>query len=106
MEGITVLLWEGQVSRAKQRLDELGTDSAQRFRGYLDQHTGRIPNYRHYQMEGLPIGSGPVESLVKQIDARLQLAGAQWQAENLPQGLKLRCAYLNEQLDVISAVRE
>lgn len=53
-----------------------------------------------------PIGSGPVESLVKQIDARLQPAGAQGHAENLPPGLKLRCAYLNEQLDVISAVRE
>jgi hypothetical protein len=100
------VLWEGQISTAKQQLDELATDSAQRFRGYLERHTGRIPNYRYYQMEGLPIGSGPVESLVKQIDARLQLAGAQWHPQSLPQVLKLRCAYLNEQLDVISSVRE
>ena len=57
------------------------------------------------QMEDLPIGSGPVESLVKQIDARLQLVGVQWNTESLPQMLKLRCAYLNEQLDVISSVR-
>ncbi|MEM9976338.1 MAG: ISKra4 family transposase, partial [Cyanobacteria bacterium P01_D01_bin.2] len=42
----------------------------------------------------------------KQIDARLQLAGAQWKTESLTQVLKLRCAYLNEQLDVISSVRE
>jgi hypothetical protein len=91
---IAAMLWEGQVSTAKQQLDELATDSAQRFRGYLERHTGRIPNYRYYQMEGLPIGSGPVESLVKQIDARLQLAGAQWHPQSLPQVLKLRCAYL------------
>lgn len=106
LEAIAAVLWEGQVSRAKQMLDELATDSAQQFKGYLNRHTGRIPNYRYYQMEGMPIGSGPVESLVKQIDARLQVTGAQWKTESLPQMLKLRCAYLNEQLDVISSVRE
>ena len=57
-------------------------------------------------MEGLPIGSGPVESWVKQIDARLQVSGAQWNAESLPQMLKLRCAYLNEQLDDFTLARE
>lgn len=106
LEAIAAKLWEGQVSIAKRMLDDLKTDSAQRFRSYLDRHTGRIPNYRYYQMEGLPIGSGPVESLIKQIDARLQLAGAQWNIRSLPQVLKLRCAYLNEQLDFISSARE
>jgi hypothetical protein len=99
-------LWEGKVSVAKRMLGDINTDSAKRFSGYLERHTGRIPNYRYYQMEGLPIGSGPVESLVKQIDARLQIAGAQWKTESLPLMLKLRCAYLNKQLDVISSVRE
>jgi len=106
LEGLTSTLWEGKVGTAKERLAEMNTDSAKRFSGYLERHTGRIPNYRYYQMEGLPIGSGPVESLVKQMDARLQLAGAQWNTESLPQVLKLRCAYLNEQIDVISSVRE
>ena len=106
LEAISSLLWEGQGSHAKILLNDINTDSAQRFCGYLERHTGRIPNYRYYQMEGLPIGSGPVESLVKQIDARLQLPGAQWKTESLAQVLKLRCAYLNEQLDVISPVRE
>lgn len=106
LEAIAATLWEGQVGIAKRMLDDIDTDSAKRFSGYLDRHTGRIPNYRYYQMEGLPIGSGPVESLVKQIDARLQVAGAQWNTESLPQVLRLRCAYLNEQLDVISSIRE
>ncbi|MEM9088064.1 MAG: ISKra4 family transposase, partial [Cyanobacteria bacterium P01_F01_bin.53] len=43
--------------------------------------------------------------LVKQIDSRLQITGAQWKTESLPQMLKLRCAYLNEQLGHISPVR-
>lgn len=106
LDALSSFLWEGQVSNAKRMLEDIKTDSSKRFYGYLDRHTGRIPNYRYYQMEGLPIGSGPVESLVKQIDARLQLAGAQWKTESLPQVLKLRCAYLNEQLDVISSARE
>lgn len=105
LEALCSLLWEGRVSATKATLDELNHASAKRFSAYLEKHTGRIPNYRYYQMEGLPIGSGPVESWVKQIDARLQLAGAQWNTDSLPQMLKLRCAYLNEQLDVISAVR-
>ena len=85
---------------------DLNTHSARRFSAYLVQHAQRIPNYRYYQMEGLPIGSGPVESLVKQIDARLQLAGTQWKSETLPQMLTLRCAYLNQQLDLILLLRE
>lgn len=106
LEAISSLLWEGRVSSARSELAEIDHVSAKRFSAYLERHTGRIPNYRYYQMEGLPIGSGPVESLVKQIDARLQLAGAQWNTQSLPQMLKLRCAYLNQQLDVISSARE
>lgn len=99
-------LWEGQLQTVLTQLAELNNDSAKRFSAYLSTHAGRIPNYRYYQMEGLPIGSGPVESWVKQIDARLQITGAQWNEETLPQMLKLRCAYLNNQLDNFSSVRE
>jgi hypothetical protein len=35
------------------------------------------------------------ESAVKQIDRRLQISGAQWKQENVPQVLGHRCAYLN-----------
>lgn len=54
-------------------------------------------------MEGLSIGSGPMESQVKPIDARLQVTGARWKGETLPQMLQLRAAYLNHQLDYFSA---
>ena len=103
LESLSSHLWEGQLQKVLVRLSELDNDSARRFSAYLSNHAGRIPNYRYYQMEGLPIGSGPVESWVKQIDARLQVTGAQWNEETLPQMLNLRSAYLNHQLDYFSS---
>jgi hypothetical protein len=52
------------------------------------------------QAEGVSIGSGTIESTVKQIGTRIKLSGAQWKAENVPQVLlqwtilKLRLARL------------
>jgi len=69
------------------------------FVNYLDKHRHRLVNYMYFQAEQLSsISSGAVESAVKQIDKRLQIVGAQWNSENLPQMLQLRCAYLNGQL--------
>jgi len=102
LESLSSQLWEGQLQTVLASLAELANDSAKRFSAYLTAHAGRIPNYRYYQMEGLPIGSGSVESWVKQIDARMQVTGAQWNEESLPQMLKLRCAYLNGHLDLFS----
>ena len=58
-------------------------------------------NYKYYQAEQLcSIGSGAVESAIKQIDLRLKLVGAQWKSDNVNQILQLRCAYLNDQLAI------
>ena len=43
------------------------------------------------------IGSGEIESGIKQIAARVKLTGAQWEEQNVQQVLKQRCAYLNGQ---------
>ena len=48
----------------------------QRFVAYLTTHRSRIPNYGAYQRLGIPIGSGDVESKIKQVSARVKLAGA------------------------------
>jgi len=64
---------------------------------YLTKHRHRIVNYAYYQAEGISIGSGAVESTVKQIGQRIKLSGAQWKKDNVPQVLKYRCAYLNGQ---------
>jgi hypothetical protein len=48
----------------------------------------------------ISIGSGAVESAVKQIDRRLKLSGAQWNLHSVHKMLRLRCAYLNGQLAI------
>jgi hypothetical protein len=98
-------LWQGQVEQALALFEGLKSDRARRFCLYLQTHRHRIVNYDYYQSEGLPIGSGAVESWIKQIDARVQIAGARWKPERVPQMLKLRCAYLNEQLDLFSLTK-
>lgn len=92
-------LWHGQVEEAKILLNNSKYVGVTNFTNYLDKHRHRLVNYMYFQSEQLSsIGSGAVESAVKQIDKRLQLVGAQWKSENLPQMLQLRCAYLNGQL--------
>jgi hypothetical protein len=69
---------------------------AQNFCAYLRKHQNRIINYDYYQAEGIcSIGSGAVECWIKQINHRVQISGAQWKPENVPQVLAHRCAYLN-----------
>ena len=47
------------------------------------------------QTQGITIGSGAVESTIKQISRRIKISGAQWKRDNLPQVLRHRCTYLN-----------
>lgn len=96
------LLWKGEVDAAIALFEGLKKDQARKFRNYLNEHRARIPNYDYYQSEAIPIGSGSVESLVKQIDQRLKITGASWTQERVPQMLALRCAYLNDRLDLYS----
>jgi len=51
--------------------------------------------YGYLQKQGLTIGSGSVESTIKQIGRRVKISGAQWHRNNVAQVLKHRCAYLN-----------
>lgn len=90
------LLWQGDVDGAKALLAGCQRQQARRFEGYLDKHRSRIVNYGYYQAEQLcSIGSGAVESAVKQIGRRLQISGAYWNAASINPMLSLRCAYLN-----------
>lgn len=90
------LLWQGQVDAAKALFADCQRKQAQNFCQYLDKHRHRIINYQYYQAEQIcSIGSGAVESTVKQIDRRIKISGAQWKQANVPQVLAHRCAYLN-----------
>jgi hypothetical protein len=92
---IKELLWQGDVDAVIDKLGSLPDKGVINFLAYLRKHKPRIPNYNYFQLEGIPIGSGSVESLVKQIDRRVKISGAQWSSKNIPQVLKQRCAYLN-----------
>lgn len=91
------LLWQGQVEATIAVFSNCKRKQAKNFCEYLRKHQHRIVNYEYYQAEGLySIGSGAVESAIKQIGRRVQLSGgAQWNRENVPQVLAHRCAYLN-----------
>jgi hypothetical protein len=92
---LKALLWQGQLDDVLAQLELEIAESALKFIAYLVKHRERIPNYQWRQQQGLTIGSGAVESVVKQIARRLKISGAQWRAENVDQVLKQRCAYLN-----------
>jgi len=92
---IKKLLWHGKFDETIDKLELWQDREVTNFLAYLNKHKYRIHNYYYFQSEGISIGSGAVESLVKQIDRRVQISGAQWNSQNLPQVLKQRCAYLN-----------
>ena len=88
-------LWHGLVDDAIILFDELNKKQAKSFQNYLRKHSSRIPDYQLYQQLGICIGSGSVESWIKQIGSRMKIIGSQWNQNNVSQMLKLRCAYLN-----------
>jgi hypothetical protein len=92
---ITALLWQGQVDVVIPQLQTMLGENANNFIVYLTKHRARIPNYQFDQQQGLTIGSGAVESAVKQIGRRLKISGAVWERRNVAQVLRHRCAYLS-----------
>ncbi|NJL57638.1 ISKra4 family transposase [bacterium] len=97
---VEAFLWQGNVDDAIEQLKQWQDEPAKTFSWYLRKHRSRIVNYAYFQAEGISIGSGTVESTVKQIGARIKLSGAQWKSENVPQVLAHRCAYLNGQFSI------
>ena len=90
------LLWVGKVDETIALFENLRGDQARKFCNYLRKHRSRIVNYSYFQAEGIcSIGSGAVESAIKQINRRAKLSGAQWEPKNVPQLLAHRTAYLN-----------
>jgi len=80
------LLWKGLVDETITLFEDCRKKQARNFCKYLRKHRHRIVNYDYFQAEGLcSIGSGAVESAIKQIDRRVQISGAQWNSENVPQ---------------------
>jgi hypothetical protein len=94
---VKALLWQGKVDEAIRHFGDCPLETLIPFKAYLRKHQARIPNYQYLQLEGFTIGSGGVESGIKQISRRIKISGAQWAEKNVDQVLKQRCAYLNGQ---------
>lgn len=97
LDAVEQRLWQGDVDGAIEQFKDWQHERVSTFIAYLGKHRHRIVNYAYYQAEGISIGSGAVESTVKQFGQRIKLSGAQWQKDNVPQVLKQRAAYLNGQ---------
>ena len=93
-------LWQGLVNDAIAVFNDLKKKQAKNFQNYLRKHRSRIPDYQLYQELGICIGSGSVESWIKQIGSRIKIIGAQWNPKNVSQMLRLRCAYLNQNIGI------
>jgi hypothetical protein len=79
LKAAETFLWQGQLDLAGALFVDLKKKPAQNFISYLKKHSGRIVNYEYFCTEGLcSIGSGAVESAVKQMGKRLKISDAQW----------------------------
>ncbi len=68
------LLWKGEVDPALTLFQDCTQQQVQNFCQDLRQHRHRIVNYDYFQAEQLcSVGSGAVESTIKQIDRRSQI---------------------------------
>lgn len=94
-------LWQGKVTDAIELFERECPKRARKFLSYLNKHRRRLVDYQLLQTQHqISIGSGAVESAIKQIDRRLKLSGAQWNVSSVNRMLHLRCAYLNGQLAI------
>jgi hypothetical protein len=96
LKAAEALLWQGHVEETQALFHNCRGKQVKNFIAYLEKHRSRIVNYDYYQTEQLcSIGSGAVESAIKQIGLRIKISGAQWNIESVNQILSVRCAYLN-----------
>jgi hypothetical protein len=83
-------LYMGRIHKIIRGLHKRGKAS---LATYFERHQRRM-QYLEFREEGLPIGSGTVESGVKQFKQRLSGAGMRWHLDNANQMLVIRAAVL------------
>lgn len=67
---------------------------------YFERHQRRM-QYLEFRENGLPIGSGTIESGVKQYKQRLCGTGMRWNSDNAQRMLVIRSASLSDEFDVL-----
>jgi hypothetical protein len=103
-------LWNGQlddvISACQQQVDpQWEDDPAQKAVTYFTNNCQRM-DYPTYRANGYHIGSGTIESGIKQIGVqRLKVAGAIWNLSSARNVAKARAAYLSDDWGVLAARR-
>jgi hypothetical protein len=94
----------GYVIGGLKRMQPCNTEADKEIKkliNYLANHRHRLA-YQQCRDDGLPIGSGGIESANKHIcHVRLKRSGAWWLEENGNTMLRLRCALYNDTFDVV-----
>jgi len=88
-------LFVGNIAAITQPLDEA---TLAEHSHYFHTHKRRM-QYQEFREEGLPIGSGTVESSVKQFKARLAGPGMRWNRRAAQRMLLIRAAVLDHSFD-------
>jgi hypothetical protein len=110
LEQTTTALWNGdldEVIAACQKQTDLHheDDPAQAAVTYYTNNRQRM-DYPTYRANGYQIGSGTIESGIKQLGTqRLKVAGAFWNLDSARKVAKARAAYLSDQWDELAARR-
>ena len=88
-------LFRGEIWKIIQSLDEAQLED---HATYFHNHQRRM-QYQQFRTEGYPIGSGTVESSIKQYKARLTGAGMRWSRIGAERMIVLRSAVLGDNFD-------
>jgi hypothetical protein len=91
----TDVLFEGPLDLLLTELNEAGLAE---FAHYFETHQARM-RYLDFQEAGLPIGSGSVESEVKQFKQRLTAPGMRWSRPGAERMIPIRAAVLDNSFD-------
>lgn len=75
-------------------------DTILQGRGCANESSSNYHYWTNIALQPIAVGSGDVESAVKQMGMRVKLSGARWAPANVNQILSLRCAYLNGVFDI------
>ena len=92
---ISRTVFRGEIWQITRRLDEA---QLQEHATYFHNHQRRM-QYQQFRTEGYPIGSGTVESGIKQYKARLSGAGMRWSRIGAERMFILRSAVLGDNFD-------
>jgi hypothetical protein len=90
-------LYQGAIHRITLRLDHAGLSEHAR---YFHHHKRRM-QYQAFSEDGYPIGSGTVESGIKQFKQRLAGPGMRWSRSGAKHMLTIRSAVLSRSFDVL-----